>query len=120
MIAVMHLIDSLACAVIAWVCGAFLLSAHSGCARSIVVNLGLLLLAVGTVALAFLPSLDTPMSTWTLRAVKVGGAVVATGVYGHHFGWTTQARALLEWIAHCAEQIKARWRRLGRRTGRST
>ena len=51
MMALLSVIDGLACAVIAWVCGALLLSAHGNRARAIAVNFGLLMLTVGTVAL---------------------------------------------------------------------
>lgn len=119
MMTVLSVIDGLACAVIAWVCGAFLLSARGGHARAIVVNLGLLVLAVGTVALAFLPSAGSAVSVWALRAVKAGGAVVAVDLYGQRLGWAAQARAVQAVIARRLIQARVLWRRLRTRPART-
>ncbi|MEI2453842.1 hypothetical protein [Lysobacter firmicutimachus] len=112
MMAVLSVVDGLACGVIAWVCGALLLSAHGDRARAIAVNFGLLMLAVGTVALAFLPSAQSAEAVWALRAVKLGGAVVAADLYGQRLGWAAQARAVYGWLANCLIQARIFWRRV--------
>lgn len=117
--AVLSAIDGLACAVIAWVCGALLLSVHGNRARAIAVNFGLLMLAVGAVALAFLPSAGSAESVWALRALKVGGAVVAADLYGQRLGWAAQARAVLDLLASRLIQARILWRRIRTRSART-
>ncbi|MGO1073592.1 hypothetical protein [Lysobacter sp. CA199] len=118
MIAVLSVVDGMACAVVAWVCGAFLLSAHGSGVRSLVFNLSLLILAVGVVALAFLPLGGIGIAVWSLRAAKIAGAVVAVELYAQRLGWTAQARAVLELLAQRATQVRVLWRRLRDRSAR--
>ncbi|MGO1000744.1 hypothetical protein [Lysobacter sp. CA196] len=112
MIAILSVVDVLASSVLAWVCGAFLLGGRGNSAGSVGFNTGLLLLAVGVVALAFLPVADTGAAmAWGLVA-KIGGAWVAAGLYEQRFGWAAQARAALATMGRSVIRRRVQWRRL--------
>lgn len=106
----LSLMDVVLCAVVAWVSGAFLLAGHGDRAARIGFNLGLLLLAVGAVAMACLPlPAAGPLRWWPLLA-KLGGAVVAAGLYERRFGWRPQGRALWLTLVEIGGRLEARLR----------
>lgn len=106
----LSLLDVMLCTLVAWVSGAFLLAGHGDRAVRIGFNLGLLLLAVGAVAMACLPlPAAGPLRWWPLLA-KLGGAVVAAGLYERRFGWWPQVRALWRALVQVGDRLEARLR----------
>lgn len=108
MTVLLSLLDVVLCALVAWVSGAFLLAGHGDRVVRIGFNVGLLLLVVGCVALACLPLPAAGLLRWWPMLAKLGGAMVAAGLYERRFGWRPQARALWEAVSHV-------WARMARR-----
>ena len=113
------IIDAMACAVIGWVSGAFLLHGRGDCTRSILFNLGLLMLAVAMVALALLPLSGAGLALWSLWIARIGGAIVAIGIYERRLGWASQARVLRDALVARAAALRARWVRIRSRRSRT-
>jgi hypothetical protein len=106
---ILTMLNVLACAVISLACWSFLLSSRSESRLAIAINLGLLLLAVGTFVSAFAPLVRGSDAGWWTVMARTGGATVAAVLYERRFGMRAQARALVDhvhvWMASWKQTV---------------
>lgn len=106
------LLNAAACAVLFWIAGSFLL-AHDRAEgwRQLVLQLGLVLLMVGSMIGAVAAFREGPAAPWWVLTGRVGAAIAAVCLYDLVFGIAEQTRHTLRHLLGTPARIRAWWRR---------
>jgi hypothetical protein len=103
-------INCVSCLSLFWVCGSFLLAGGQALTmRHLLMQLGLLVAMVGSMAAALAPlKFDSPVPWWSLTT-RCGFAIVALGLYDARFGIGNQLRHFLFHTAEIPKRIATWW-----------